>query len=159
MRNATSALCLLSYVIVGLSPFTSYCQENNQPPAGFFALFNGRSIDAWTGAPTRDPRQIAALSPAEHKLLLAKMKSDIARHWRVENGVLISDGQEPYLATTSEYGDFELCVDWQLGPRGDSGIYLRGVPQVQLWDYTNAAKFDRGANKGSGGLWNNTNHE
>ena len=114
---------------------------------------------AWTGASTRDPREIAALSSTEHKAFLVKMKTEITRHWHVDNGVLVSDGQEPYLATTTEYGDFELWVDWQLGPLGDSGIYLRGVPQVQIWDYTNAAKFDRGADKGSGGLWNNTTHE
>jgi hypothetical protein len=159
MQNASRACCFLSQVVIGLAAFTAYAQENNQPPVGFVALFNGRDIDAWTGASTRDPREIVALSPKQHKAFLAKMKTEIARHWRVDNGVLISDGQEPYLATTSEYGDFELWVDWQLGPRGDSGIYLRGVPQVQIWDYTNAAKFDRGADKGSGGLWNNTTHE
>jgi Domain of Unknown Function (DUF1080) len=159
MQNASWALCFLSHVVIGFTAFTAYSQENNQPPAGFVALFNGRDIDAWTGATTRDPREIAALSPAEHHAFLAKMKTEIARHWRVENGVLVSDGREPYLATRSEYGDFELWVDWQLGPLGDSGIYLRGVPQVQIWDYTNAAKFDRGADKGSGGLWNNTKHE
>jgi hypothetical protein len=41
-------------------------------------------------------------------------------------------------------------------PKGDSGIYLRGIPQVQIWDYTEEAKFKIGANKGSGGLWNNS---
>ena len=159
MQNASWALCFLSYVLIGVTASTTHGQESNQPPAGFVALFNGCDIDAWTGASTRDPREIVALSPKEHKVFLAKMKAEIARHWRVENAVLVSDGQEPYLATTTEYGDFELWVDWQLGPRGDSGIYLRGVPQVQIWDYTNAAKFDRGADKGSGGLWNNTTHE
>ena len=40
-------------------------------------------------------------------------------------------------------------------PLADSGIYLRGVPQVQIWDYTEEKKFPLGANLGSGGLWNN----
>ena len=39
--------------------------------------------------------------------------------------------------------------------RADSGIYLRGCPQIQIWDYTDPAKFSLGADKGSGGLWNN----
>jgi hypothetical protein len=43
-----------------------------------------------------------------------------------------------------------------MAPKGDSGIYLRNVPQVQIWDHTNAAEFKNGANKGSGGLWNNS---
>ena len=42
-------------------------------------------------------------------------------------------------------------------PKADSGIYLRGTPQVQIWDYTKeGGKWDLGADKGSGGLWNNT---
>ena len=41
-------------------------------------------------------------------------------------------------------------------PLADSGIYLRGVPQVQIWDYTEKAKFSIGSDKGSGGLWNNS---
>jgi hypothetical protein len=38
----------------------------------------------------------------------------------------------------------------------DSGIYLRGCPQVQIWDSTETEKFPIGADKGSGGLWNNS---
>ncbi len=42
-----------------------------------------------------------------------------------------------------------------LAPNGDSGIYLRGYPQVQIWDPSNAKEFKNGADKGSGALWNN----
>jgi len=41
-------------------------------------------------------------------------------------------------------------------PKADSGVYLRGVPQVQIWDSTDKGKFSLGADKGSGGLWNNS---
>ena len=40
-------------------------------------------------------------------------------------------------------------------PCGDSGIYLRGNPQVQLWDPACERDFKHGCQKGSGGLWNN----
>ncbi|NIP98065.1 MAG: DUF1080 domain-containing protein, partial [Akkermansiaceae bacterium] len=44
----------------------------------------------------------------------------------------------------------------KVAPGSDSGIYLRGTPQVQIWDTTEAAGHWRhGAHKGSGGLWNN----
>ena len=47
----------------------------------------------------------------------------------------MSDGQSPQLATAKDYGDFEFYVDWlMVSPNGDSGIYLRGYPQVQVWD-------------------------
>jgi len=32
-----------------------------------------------------------------------------------------------------DYGNFEMLVDWKIPPRGDSGIYVRGSPQVQIW--------------------------
>lgn len=67
----------------------------------------------------------------------------------------MNDGKGLYLTTEKDYGDFELWVDYKMLPRGDSGIYLRGIPQVQIWDFTEEAKFKLGADKGSGGLWNN----
>jgi Domain of Unknown Function (DUF1080) len=48
-----------------------------------------------------------------------------------------------------------LLVDYKTVPLADSGIYLRGCPQVQIWDSTEQAKFKLGADKGSGALWNN----
>jgi hypothetical protein len=39
-------------------------------------------------------------------------------------------------------------VDWKIEKGGDSGIYLRGNPQVQIWDNP----------EGSGGLYNNQKH-
>ena len=38
---------------------------------------------------------------------------------------------------------------------GDSGVYLRGYPQVQVWDPDNPREVKNGAAKGSGALWNN----
>jgi hypothetical protein len=45
-----------------------------------------------------------------------------------------------------------MIVDWRITKDGDSGIYLRGTPQVQIWD---PARKDVGAEVGSGGLYNN----
>jgi len=78
------------------------------------------------------------------------------KHWRVENGELVNDGSGRYATTEKDYGDFELLVEYKTVPKADSGIYLRGVPQVQIWDHTNEKEFRNGADKGSGGLWNNS---
>ena len=78
------------------------------------------------------------------------------KHWTVENGELVNDGKGPYLTTARDYRDFELVLDYKTVPLADSGIYLKGTPQVQIWDSTEEAKFKIGANKGSGGLWNNS---
>lgn len=145
--------------LVGPTSLSASAQKNNSPPAGFVALFNGRDYKEWTGGATRDPREIAALSAEKRAEWHAKMQDGINTHWRVEDGVLVSDGEEPYLATKREFGDFEMWVDWLIGPKGDSGIYLRGVPQVQIWDPTNPASFRHGNQKGSGALWNNKTNE
>jgi len=68
----------------------------------------------------------------------------------------VSDGKGVHLATEKAYGDFEFRVDWMLTqPCGDSGVYLRDYPQVQLWDPACPREQRNGADKGSGGLWNN----
>ncbi len=74
----------------------------------------------------------------------------------MENNELVNDGFGAYATTEKDYGDFELLLEYKTVPKADSGIYLRGVPQVQIWDYTETNKFSIGANKGSGGLWNNS---
>ena len=146
---------------------------DNEPPAGFTALFDGKQISGWFGWGTRDPKDLFALPPdaqAEYKkqsveggaiINKPNPKTGVApmehinAHWKVENGELVNDGKGLYLTTDKNYGDIELLVDYKMLPKGDSGIYLRGVPQVQIWDYTETSKFPLGADKGSGGLWNN----
>ncbi len=61
------------------------------------------------------------------------------------------------MTTDKDYADYELHVEWKLIPHGDSGVYLKGTPQVQIWDYTDEDYIKRFmANMGSGGLWNNS---
>ena len=126
------------------------------PPEGFVALFNGRDLSGWWGAGTEDPRKYLALSAEEFKKKHDAGVADVLKHWRVEGEELINDGNGLYLTTDKNYGDFELLIDYKTVPKADSGIYLRGCPQVQIWDSTEAAKFNIGADKGSGGLWNNS---
>jgi len=126
------------------------------PPAGFTALYNGRDLTGWRGGDTFDPRLWAAMPAAERAAREAEWTADMRAHWHAEGDELVNDGEGKYATTVQEYGDFELLVEYRTVARADSGIYLRGCPQVQIWDYTDAEKFDRGADKGSGGLWNNS---
>jgi len=140
-------LCLLS---------AGATAQLNQPPQGFKALFNGENLDGWWGATTEDPRGYMNLPPDQLAEKKKKSLDDIRKHWSVKDGVLINDGKGLYLTTDKFYGDFELRLEYKTVPKADSGVYLRGVPQVQIWDYTEAGgKWDIGADKGSGGLWNN----
>lgn len=126
------------------------------PPAGFTALFNGSDLAGWRGGDTYDPRRWTALPGAERAALEAEWTADMRAHWRVEDGELINDGAGKYATTTRDFGDFELLVEYRTVARADSGIYLRGCPQVQIWDTTDPEKFAIGADRGSGGLWNNS---
>ena len=74
-------------------------------------------------------------------------------HWRVENGEIVNDGDGPYLTTNREFGDIELLIEYRTVPKADSGIYLRGTPQVQIWD-AHGGSGER--IRGSGGLYNNS---
>ena len=129
----------------------------NQPPTGFTALFNGKDFAGWHGMGHFDPRQLAAMSPEDRAKKRETEMVDLLKHWTVQNGEIVNDGQGVYLTTDKEYGDIELLIDYKMVPKGDSGIYLRATPQVQIWDYTKeGGKWDIGADKGSGGLWNNS---
>jgi 3-keto-disaccharide hydrolase len=127
-----------------------------QPPSGFTALFNGRDLTGWRGGDTFDHRKLLAMSPEDRAAQIKKWTDSMKEHWRVENGELVNDGHGAYATTEKDYGDFELLLEYRTVPLADSGIYLRSVPQVQIWDYTERDKFSLGSDKGSGGLWNNS---
>ena len=128
----------------------------NNPPAGFTALFNGTDLAGWRGGDTFDHRKYVDMPEDKRAEQDAKWTEDMKKHWSVQNGEFVNDGNGKYATTTKDYGDFELFVDYKTVAKADSGIYLRGVPQVQIWDFTETAKFNIGADKGSGGLWNNS---
>ena len=133
-------------------------------PAGFTSLFNGKDLSGWFGWGTRDPRDLLAMTPEQladyrKKSVEGNEKGDhINAHWKVEGDEIVNDGKGLYLTTEKDYGDFELLLDYKMLPLGDSGIYLRGVPQVQIWDSneTDEKAVSLGKPKGSGGLWNNS---
>jgi hypothetical protein len=149
MRN-TLSLCLLAF---GLAAHAA----DNKPPEGFTPLFDGKTLTGWHGMPHFDPYKLAAMPEEERKAQIEKWTADAKKHWTVENCELVNDGNGAYLTTDKDYGDIELLIDYKTVPKADSGIYLRATPQVQIWDYTKeGGKWNLGADKGSGGLWNNS---
>ncbi|MEW4527430.1 family 16 glycoside hydrolase [Maioricimonas sp. JC845] len=126
------------------------------PPEGFRALFNGRDLTGWHGL---NPHAAVRLTGEKKEANLAKQREEFADHWRVENGELVNDGHGPYANTDEEFGDIELLIDYRTVAKADSGIYLRGTPQVQIWDWHQAfdpARPTRAPHLGSGGLFNNS---
>jgi hypothetical protein len=91
--------------------------------------------------------------------LVSKQKianEEMTKNWSVKDGALYFSGAGANLCSIKEYGDFEMLVDWLITKKGDSGIYLRGTPQVQIWD---TSRVEVGAQVGSGGLYNNSHHK
>ncbi len=150
------SLLITTLLAITLGGFSTTQAAEVSPPEGFAPLFNGKDLDGWWGLGTESYKKYRDLSAEDLEKRKEASRADINKHWRVEDGVLVNDGKGLYLSTNKFYANFELLVDYKTVARADSGIYLRGVPQVQIWDYTKeGGKWKIGADKGSGGLWNN----
>ncbi|MDR0572936.1 MAG: DUF1080 domain-containing protein [Tannerella sp.] len=122
--------------------------------AGFVSLFNGKDLTGWKGL-VANPVERAKMKPAALKNAQAKADEKMRSAWSAIDGELVFNGKGDNICTEKRYGDFEMYVDWKLDPAGpdaDAGIYLRGTPQVQIWD---TSRVNVGAQVGSGGLYNN----
>jgi hypothetical protein len=157
------------------SPAKPASDKTNTPPAGFAALFNGKDLSGWKGLADGNAIKRRELKGDDLKKAQEIADQLMNEHWSVKEGVLVYDGTGKSLCTAKDYGDFEFYVDWKIPQGADSGIYLRGTPQVQIWDpWDNTLKdpktkeskpattpedivaaYRTGRNLGSGGLWNN----
>ena len=151
---ATTTVLLAAFIIAQVTFVGSATAQT--PPDGFKAIFNGTDLDGWYAIKTYDPRKFADLTAAEQETQKAAARKSTGEHWRVENGEIVNDGEGPYLTTEANYRDYELMIDYKTVAGADSGIYLKATPQVQIWDSTDKKKHGIGADKGSGGLWNNS---
>ena len=134
------------------------CQKM-EAPCGFKTYFNGcpKQLAAnWKGVTTAekfDNPIVRQGATAEKRAEMQKIADEgMKQHWTVRNGNLYFDGFKGgySLATKEDYADFEMWADWRtMSITGDSGLYLRGAPQVQIWDAYNQWGI------GSGGLYNN----
>ena len=156
MNRLLGKTLLILFVTFGVADLATSHADEPQPPKGFRALFNGKDLTGWHGW---NPHQSAKLSGEKLEANLAQQRAEFADHWRVENGELVNDGHGPYANTDEDFGDMEFHLEYKTVAKADSGIYLRGTPQVQIWDWNQ--EFDpkrptRRPHLGSGGLFNNT---
>ena len=129
---------------------------NMSSEKGFVSIFNGKDLTGWEGL-VKNPIVRGKMSKRELAKAQVKANAQMLNDWFVKDGVIGFKG-EGYnnICTIKDYGDFEMLVDWKITNGGDSGIYLRGTPQVQIWDI---ARTNVGAEVGSGGLYNNQKNE
>ncbi|QDS99134.1 3-keto-disaccharide hydrolase [Adhaeretor mobilis] len=152
MLRTSLQLALVVGIMSGLADCSVAAEQlkTNTPPEGFRALFNGKDLDGWKGL-VGSPKSRPKMSADELAKAQVKADAKMRKHWTVVDGILVFDGKGDSLCTVKDYRDFELFVDFKLLTMGDSGIYLRGTPQVQIWD-------PKKRNCGSGGLHNNQKH-
>jgi len=110
-------------------------------------LFDGQTLQGWQGL-VGNPYSRAEMTPPQLAEAQRLADQQMSEHWSVDQGMLVFDGHGSHLCTIEQFSDFELEVEWMIEPGGDSGIYLRGSPQVQIWDIAQHPE-------GSGGLYNN----
>src|SRR6266852_8972801 len=150
--------CLGMLGVLALAAATGGAEDkkakDNTPPEGFTALFNGKDLTNWQGLVELPDR--SKLNPEQLAKKQKEANEKYLPHWKVDDGALHYDGKGQNLQTAKDDGNFELYVDWKIPPKGDSGIYLRGNPQVQIWDSDNLGdNLKEDLHTGSGGLWNN----
>jgi hypothetical protein len=121
------------------------------PDEGFKPMFNGKDLTGWQGL-VENPIARAKMRSVDLERKQAEANVMVPVNWSVKDGCIWFNGKGDNLCSIAEYGDFEMLVDWKITKNGDSGIYLRGSPQVQIWD---TSRTDVGAQVGSGGLYNN----
>jgi len=94
--------------------------------AGWRLLFDGSTLKGWEAHP-------------------ASPKVPAATAWRVEQGAIVCDGDRPgWLAADGIFSDYNLKVQFRVGAKANSGIFLRsqkeGPPaetgyELQIWDF------------------------
>jgi len=102
-----------------VAPGTSAMNEHSgNPPSDAIVLFDGRNLDAW---------QSDKGGPAG---------------WKVEHGYMEVVGGSGEIATKQKFGDYQLHVEFaeplpatgKSQERGNSGVFLAGLYEVQILD-------------------------
>ena len=136
--------------------YTLASDGREEAPAGFVPLFNGEDLTGWKGVNVKEKFNWPGVRRAAVPEKLWEMQAEgdrlMREHWHVRDGVLFFDGLEggESIAAKKDYGNLEMIADWRLlRVWGDTGFYLRGMPQVQVWDP------NMWGGQGSGCIWNN----
>ncbi len=90
------------YTVEYVNPVTA-----EQAAEGWISLFDGRSLMGW-------------------------QLTDDPANWRVREGVIVADdGPVDLLCTSVPFADFELEVEYRMEAEGNSGVFLRTVPEPE----------------------------
>jgi hypothetical protein len=114
MRNTLKlGIVLIGVAVAALADRPTRAADDNKPPEGFSALFNGKNLDGWKSTGKMD-------------------------QWAVEDGAIVcKGGGGGWLLTEKDYGNFEFRCEYRWGAEGgNSGLSLRSPSPagVKGWD-------------------------
>jgi hypothetical protein len=108
---------LLFVALIG----TGFSQAPKQKKGQWFDLFNGKDLSGWH-----------------------LRKPDGPNGWKVVDGVYTNTPPSTDIQTDAEYYDFELHVEFNVTPNGNSGVYMRDKYEVQIFDSFGKPTVDNG---------------
>lgn len=113
---------IASVLAFGLLTLLS-CSRPASPPAfqpgeGWIPLFNGKDLSGWK--------------------LVGRYPPD----WRVDDGVTYTPTASDSIYTERTFLNFQLHVEFKIAKDGNSGVFLRGRKEVQIYDSHGKDKLD-----------------
>ncbi|MCK9413723.1 MAG: DUF1080 domain-containing protein [Prolixibacteraceae bacterium] len=106
------------------------------PPSDAIILFDGTGLSNWEGAPNK-----TVLVKGKD---MSKFKSSEGGEakWIIKDGTLVVNKESGDIQTKLTFGDFQLHIEWLIPEgilgdsqlRGNSGIFLQGVYELQVLD-------------------------
>jgi len=119
-----------------VTPGSTVCNAHMSPPSDAIVLFDGTDLSQWEGAPDK------AVMVEGKDLSMFKSSGGGAARWTVEDEVLIVNKDAGDIQTKLRFGDFQLHIEWRIPEvihgegqlRGNSGIFLQGLYEVQVLD-------------------------
>lgn len=73
-------------------------------------LFDGKTTDGWRGF----------------------RRADMPDGWQVVDGALTRVAAAGDIVTVEQFADFELALEWQVGPGGNSGVFFRATENADV---------------------------
>ncbi|GHT69806.1 endo-1,3-1,4-beta glucanase-related protein [Bacteroidia bacterium] len=129
-----------------VTPGKSNKKEFTAPPSDAIILFDGKDLSQWEKAPDKN-----VLVKGKD---LSKFQSTEGSNaqWIVKDGVLTVNKQAGDIQTRQVFGDFQFHIEWRIPEgikgesqlRGNSGVFLQGIYEVQILDSYNSVTYANG---------------
>ncbi len=115
MRRASLFIAPLAALFFVTTPPSN---ANDHGPGEWVSLFNGTDLTGWTAAKPR-----------------SRAENQKKNTWKVDAGTLTNGAKgQNDLCTTAEFDNYELEIEYKINERGNSGVYLRGQIEIQIFD-------------------------